>query len=227
MATITYPRRQFEWYDVVELTGPEGRQWMTEYRLYKGIVRDIADSLVANRKGDLAGGTALLERAAYDLDAAGIGDPTIRAVLDRWYFGALGFSQYRRGMYAEADATMAIGQEVVMGALGRWFLVFLADETVDFYMHRARVARCREHWDEMRTFMGIARAMREGTRPYHVLHDGTSIGVAQVRDFFASLEVPEGAKMIAPHLEDAETGWRDWELTAREIVRIPGFVIYQ
>jgi len=200
---------------------------MTEYRRYRGIVRAIADSLLMNRKGDLAAGTALLERAADDVEQAGIDDPTIRAVLDRWYYGALGFSQYRRGLYAQADATMAVGQEVVMGALGHWFLVFLADETVDFYMHRARVARCRERWAQMREFMGIARAMREGTRPYHVLDDGTSIGVAEVRAFFDSLEVPEGAKLIAPHLQDAATGWRDWELTAREIVRVPGFVIYQ
>ncbi len=225
--THVYKRRQFEWYDVVRLTGPEGEAWMDEYQRYRHIPAAIAKALEVNRKGDLAAGTALLEQAWDDLQGAGIDDPTIVAVLERWYYGALGYSQYRRERYEEAEATMCIGQQVVMGALPKWFLVFLADETVDFHMHRARIARNQQRWGVLREHLAIAREMRAGTVPYHVTDDGQVVDVNQVRAFFAALRRPEGVSLIAPHLEDPDFGTRDLDLIEREILRIPGMVIHQ
>lgn len=224
--TITYPRRQFEWHDIVRLCGSEAQDWMTEYTRYRPLTRAIAESLEVNRGGDLAAGTALLERAWEELAALEIGDPSIRAVIERWYFGALGYSLYRRGRYDEADAAMAAGEQRVMGVLRRWFLIFLADEAVDFHMHRARIARNQQRWKAMREHMAIARGMRAGKYPYHVADDGSTVSVADVRAFFDALPVPEGATLIAPHLQDPSHGTRDLDDTAREILRIPGMVIY-
>jgi hypothetical protein len=225
--THVYKRRQFEWYDVVRLCGPEGEAWMDEYQRFRGIPLAIARALEVNRKGDLATGTALLDQAWDDLQAAGIGDPTITAVIERWYYGALGYSQYRLERYEEAEATMCRGQQVVMGALPKWFLVFLADETVDFHMHRARIARNQQRWGALREHLAIARAMRAGTVPYHVTEDGRAVDVDDVRAFFAALPVPEGVTLIAPHLQDPAFGTRDLDLIEREILRIPGMVIHQ
>lgn len=223
--TYVYKRRQFEWFDVVRLCGPEGEEWMDRYQTFRSIPKAIAGALDENRRGDVKKGTALLEQAWDELNGADIGDPTIRAVLERWYYGALGYSQYRRERYEEAEATMCTGQQVVMGALPRWFLVFLADETVDFHMHRARIARNQQRWGAMRDHLAMARAMRAGTVPYHVTDDGRAVGVDDVRAFFSALPVPPGVSLIAPHLQDPDFGTRDLDLIEREILRIPNTVI--
>jgi hypothetical protein len=226
--TATYARRQFEWYDLVELSGEDGCRWMAGYRRYRHLTGAIANSLPAMRKGDFATGERLLASAWDGLCTEEFEDPTMRAVAERWYYGALGYALYRREAFDEADEVMARAHDVVAAALGRWdFLLIMADEAVDLRMHRARIARNRGRWDEMRRHFDAAWAMREGQVPYHVLPDGTRIGAAEVRAFVNRLPVPGGAGLVMPHLQDPAQARRDFERFVRDIVRIPGFVVHQ
>lgn len=228
MAQFTeFQRRKFEWYDIVRLSGDDGCRWMDEYRRHQQVNGRIADSLTVVRKGDVRTGGEMLATAWDELSRAEIGDAATRSVLERWYYGALGYYFYAQASYDEADEAMTRAETVVAGALGRWdFLMFLADEAVDIRMHRARIARNRQQWRLAREHIEVARAMRLGRQPYYVLPNGFTVEAAQIRDFLNALPVP-GGELVAPHLQSEAAALRSLELFEREIYRIPGFVIAQ
>jgi hypothetical protein len=227
MAQFTeFKRRQFEWYDIVRLTGEDGCRWMDRYNRHRELVSMIADSLPLLRRGDIQQGERMLACADEILTDSHFEDPAIRAVAERWFYGALGYCLYVRRDFDAADAAMARAHEAVAGALDHDFLIFLADETVDFRMHRARIARERQRWRELRDHVEVALAMRAGEIPYYTLPTGRTVHIEDVRAFLNGLPVEEGA-LVAPHLQVETESRRNIEVFAREVLRIPGFVIAQ
>jgi hypothetical protein len=227
MAQFTeFKRRRFEWYDIVRLAGEGGCRWMERYNGHRELTRMIADSLPVLRRGDLLAGERMLARAGEILAEAHFDDPSIRVVAERWYYGAVGYCLYVRRDFDAADAAMARAHEVVAGVLDREFLIFLADEAVDFRMHRARIARERQRWRELRDHIEVARCMRLGEIPYYTLPSGRTVQITDVRAFLNRLPVEAGT-LVLPHLQVEAEGRRGLEAFAREVLRIPGFVIAQ
>lgn len=150
----------------------------------------------------------------------------MRAMLERGYLGVLGYRHYARGEHEEADRAMVRAWEVFAAALERCpFLVVLADDAFDLRLHRARVARGRRRWDEMRAHAEAAVAMREGRLPYHVFPDGTAVTVGTLAAFLDALPVPASAQPLRPHLQDEALRRENTERSIRAVYRLPGWVI--
>lgn len=227
MAQFTeFKRRQFEWYDIVRLTGEDGCSWMDRYNRHRELVSLIGDSLPLLRRGDLHQGSQMLARAEEILTDSRFEDSSTRAVVERWYYGALGYCLYVRRDLDAADATMARAHEAVAGAMDHNFLIFLADESVDVRMHRARIAREAQRWRELRDHVEVALAMRAGEIPYYNLPTGRTVHIKDVRAFLNGLPVEDGT-LVAPYLQVETESRRNVEVFAREVLRIPGFVIAQ
>ncbi len=115
---------------------------------------------------------------------------------------------------------------VMATPIARWsFLMSAADEAVEVYFHRARIARNRGQWKEMREHLDTARAMRFGDLPYYVLPDGTQIWISDVKSFFDALPVPDDQHPILPLIQDDARRRTDTDAYIHTIYRLPGFVI--
>jgi hypothetical protein len=217
----------YVWFDLVSLSGGEGVRWCEEYRRYEPVTTQIMESVPMLRRGELAEGGRLLDRAWDALGSLEVPERSVRSVVERWYYGALGMYHYRRADFDEADRVMVRAHDLMAEAIGRRsFLLALADEAVELRLHRARIARNRQRWAEMWEHIEAARAMREGGAPYYVLDDGTPVWLSDVTSFLDSLPVPEEARPIKPHLQDAVQRRQDTERFVRDVLRIPGSVIH-
>ena len=218
---------KYSWEEIVRLSGAEGSRWMDDFDRYAPVTEPIERAVTCLRKhGAFAEAQAALATARRAMAVLNDADGAVRSVLERRYYGALGYYHYCRGDFDEADRVMEQGYGVMVDAIGRRrFLLAMADEAVDLRLHRARIARNRHRWAEMRTHIDTAWAMREGELPYYVLPDGTSICIGHVTEFLDSLPVPEAKRPLVPHLQDAQRRRRDTDRHIREIVRLPGMVI--
>jgi hypothetical protein len=226
MSQTVAPGKQYRWFDYVRLSGTSAACWLDEYRRCQPVVKQILHPLEVLRRGDVDTGCRMIEQAGDALASLAVADPSLRLVMDRWYYGVLGYAHYCRELYDEADLAMAQAQEALAAALEeRNFLLVMADDAFELILHRARIARNRQRWDEMWEHSERALAIREGRQPYFVLRDGTSIWISTIARFFDSLPVPERSQPLVPHVQDVETRRRNTEQSIRGIVRFRGFVI--
>lgn len=221
------PEARYTWEEIVRLSGAEGSRWVDDFGRCAAVTKPLERAVTCLRlRGALAEADAALATAREGIAALEGADGALCAVLQRQYCGALGYYHYWRGEFDEADHVMQQGYGVMVDAIRqRRFLLAMADEAVDLRLHRARIARNRHRWAEMRMHLDAAWAMREGELPYYVLPDGTSIGIVHVTEFLDSLPVPEAMRPLVPRLQDAEHRRRDTDRHIREIVRLPGLVI--
>lgn len=183
------PSTPVTWITYVRLSGEEGRRWADAYAPREPIAALCQRAVEVLRVRGIAEGAALLERARQGLEALPADeDPSVRAVLERWYQGALGYYFYATAAYDQADACMDRAYGAVVDAIGRrrWLLP-LAMECSEFHMHRARVDRKRCRWATMRDHAETAVQMRAGDRPLCTLSDGTDVRLADVQHFYRSL----------------------------------------
>lgn len=216
----------YPWYRLVQMSGDEGTRWLRDYGRANPQVDRIMAAVPLLRRGDQAGGEALLARAWEGMGGLEWEDPSARAVAERWYYGALGYALYCRRAYDEADEVMVRACDAMAHALrDRPFLLAIADEVVELVLHRARIARNRHRWDEMKAHVDTATAMREGTRPYYALDGGRTVWLADVQAFLDALPVPEDDRPVLPHLQRDAERRQDTDRCVRDVLRLPGFVI--
>lgn len=224
--THASPSPRYRWVDLVALSGDVAGEWMEEYRRHAPVAAQAVGSLDPLRRGDLDTGRRMLERTWDDLCSADVSDASVRCVLERWYYGVLGYYHYCRSAFDEADRAMLCAHEVMERAFGeRDFLLALADDAFELRVHRARVARSRCRWDEMREHATAALGMREGRVPYYVLADGRRIWVSTILDFLRSLTITDEVRPAVAHLLDDAERERQTERAIREVYRLSGFVI--
>ncbi|HEX2093809.1 MAG TPA: hypothetical protein VHG28_15510 [Longimicrobiaceae bacterium] len=226
MSKTAAPDKQYHWFDYVRLSGTDGACWLEEYRRWQPVVSQILQPLEFLRRGEVAAGCEMLDRAGDALSSVEIKDLSLRLVMDRWYYGVLGYSYYCRELYDEADRAMVQAQEALATALREHdFLLVMADDAFELNLHRARIARNRQRWGEMWEHCGTALAMREGTLPYYPSRDGSSVWISTIVEFFDSLPVPKQSQPLVPHLQDLDERKRNTERSIRGIVRFRGLVI--
>jgi hypothetical protein len=217
----------YPWYRLVQMCGDEGTRWMRDYVRVNPHTDRIMAAVPVLRRGDLCGGESMLAEAWEGLSAVPWDDPSVQAVAERWYYGALGYAHYCRGDYDEADRVMARACDAMAQALGqKRFLLVIADEVVELVLHRARIARNRHRWDEMREHVEAARGMRDGTRPYYALEDGRSVWLHDVQAFLDELPLPDDARPVRPHLQREAERRQDTERCVRDVLRLPGMIIH-
>ncbi|MBV9110680.1 MAG: hypothetical protein JO306_14815 [Gemmatimonadetes bacterium] len=218
---------RYDWLHFVRRSGPEGTRWAEGYLESKPLEELSTRALHHLRARRFEEGRAPLDELGAALAGGSARDPSVHAVLERWYYGVLGYWFYAQEEFDQADAAMARAHDAVTAALGlRRFLLPLANHCHEFRLHRARIARNRHRWDEMRAHVNDVREMVEGRLPYTVLADGTPVWIADICAFYASLPGAEPAE-IAPvsRLLDDASRLADFEAFVRAMYGVPGFVI--
>ncbi|HEU4558188.1 MAG TPA: hypothetical protein VFS20_10075 [Longimicrobium sp.] len=217
---------RYRWFDMVRMSGAEGRRWVAEYARVQPLVTQVLAPLEVLRKGDLATGGEMLERASEALQGTCFEHASLRAMVERWYLGVEGYAHYTRNEYDQADACMRGAVERLGDALAEHaFLMPMADDAFMLVLQRARIARNRRRWAEMWEHLDTCAALRDDRRPYAALAGGTPLMLSIMVDWFGALPAPAHAQPLVPHLQDAYERRLNTEFTLREVVRLSGFAI--
>ena len=123
---------------------------------------------------------------------------------------------------------MPVGERAALAeAIGaQGCLLPLAFHAHEYPLHRARIARSRQRWQEMRDHVSDVRGMMEGTRPFCTLPDGTPVLLADLQRFYRSLApLSEAEQRACEGVLDDGVRLRGFERFAGELYLLPGFVI--
>lgn len=217
----------FTWLRYVALSGDEGERWVEDFEAFRPLVqvcRECVKELRATFDHRRSGERLQGVRAALDA-LQGTADPSLLSATERWYYGALGFHFYSQRAFDEADDSMRRAHTAVIRTVDRSrCLTGLAYDCFELELHRARIARDRFRWDEMRERAATSAAMRDGTRPLCVLSDGTPIAIADVRRFYRTLPLTdEDREALGRIMDEQSTGAP--ERFVHRMFRLTGFVI--
>jgi hypothetical protein len=220
--------KTFAWLRYVALSGRQGERWSHDYEHVRPLVELCMQSVSDLRRGTPhEAALALLQSARQGLDALDERtDASVRAAADRSYYGALGYYFYTRRAFDEADDSMSRAHHAVVQAVDRrrW-LMGMAYDCYEFKMHRARIARDRCRWREMREHAEASAEMRSGRRPLCLLSDGTPIALGDIRQFYDSLPLSEDDREAVSWIVDEDQGSREAARFVRSMFRLSGFVI--
>lgn len=219
-------REVCDWLHFVRRSGGAGEFWAGEFRAHRGVWEMCDAALQLLRRQRVTEGEVLLGRARARLPAPGDVDLSVRSVLDRGYYGVLGYCFYCRDALDEADALMVRAHSAVAEAIGgRRFLTPLAYHCHEFHLHRARIARNRQRWREMHDHLAEARGMVEGRVPFCTLPDRSTVLLGDLQEFYASLGPLSDAEQHACRpVVDRDLGLRGFDRFASGIYLVPGFV---
>jgi len=179
-----------EWPHFVALSCDEGRRWVKEYRRPEclELTRWIGQALAWLRRGRVDDGCELLVRAEERARALAALSPSLRHVLDRFYYGALAYLHYCLEDFDTAQELLERSDDAVRAAIEeRRFLLPLAVHCHEFCLQHARIARSRRRWQEMREHIARSRAMMQDRLPLCVPRDGAAVYVATVAEFYRSI----------------------------------------
>lgn len=217
----------FDWLHFVIRSGADGERWAERYGQARPLEELTTDALRLLRGRRYDEGYALLERMRGEMDAAHFAELSIRSVVERWYYGVLGYYFYCLGQADPANRAMIQAHQAVTAAIGATrFLLPLANHCHEFRLHRARIARNAARWDEMRTHVQEVRAMMLGAAPFCVLEDGTPVDIRDIRAFHAAIpSLTDAERQALAGLLDDGARLRNFDQFVSGMYRIPGFVI--
>lgn len=217
---------RYPWTWWARRSGDEGRRWCARYAPYRPLADTCQTALELLRRRDASRGLALLAEAADRLNEAAP-EPSIRNVLNRWYFGALAYGRYAEGDFDGADRCMVAAHDAVAAALAECpFLMPLANHAQEFRLHRARIARNRCRWAEMHAHVAHARAMVTGAVELCVLPGGGEVWMGTLKQFFTSLSgvTPDALQSVRGITDDARRLLL-FDQFVQVMYRLEGFVI--
>jgi tetratricopeptide (TPR) repeat protein len=216
------------WLRLVAASCEEGRYWCEQYLQdeHKAIERNALHSLVLLRKGKIEAGCFVLASVESGLRDVQSAPASVLFILQRWYYGILAYAHYCCERFDEALQALDQADSAVSAAIELApFLVTFADHCFEFRLQRARIARNRRRWKEMRRYIEDARKMIEGGLPFCVLSDGRAIYRQTVREFCASLSLSLEARVGPGLTTDVENRLKDFDQIAVGLYAKPGLVI--
>jgi hypothetical protein len=227
MNQVSSAKADSGWLHFVARSGDEGRGWVERYGPARALEELATGALGLLRRKRYDDGYALLERLDEKMRAAPWAEPSMRSVVERWYYGVLGYYFYCLDQFDPAEQAMMQAHEAVTAAVGsRRFLLPLANHCHEFRLHRARIARNRARWDEMRMHVDYVREMIVGGVPFCVLDDGTPVGISAIRAFYDAIpSLTDAERGSLKRLLDDTARLRAFEHFVSAMYRLPGFVI--
>jgi hypothetical protein len=218
----------FPWFRYIRLSGPEGEGWVREYDRSSEPAMIAQRSIGVVRRSDFAEGEAMLGRARAEIESLPPGtQPSVRHILERWYYSALAFYFYAREAYEDADALMVeAGRRMTLAIERSRCLLPLAMDCYEIQLQRARAAReCRD-WDRMWDRAEAAASMRAGRVPFCTLSDGTSIALRDIQRYCRSisLDSEEDRQTLESIVDEAESRVHA-ERVVRLVLKFPGMIV--
>ncbi|HEV7507443.1 MAG TPA: hypothetical protein VGS07_21340 [Thermoanaerobaculia bacterium] len=218
-----------DWVDLVALAGNDGRRWAEEYRqpACSQFLEMINRSLQLLRSRHLDSGIDLLASAHLLLLSMRDASAGLVYALERWRHSVTAYYYYCIDDLENAEDCLMKAQTAIQAAIEtQTFLLWLAEHTCDFQLQRARIARNRRHWHEMRRHIQACRDMMKNRLPLCTLSDGTPIYIAAIDHFFRALPLTtEREKLALARLLDPCERHRQCQVTVDAIYALPGFVI--
>ncbi|HET7460457.1 MAG TPA: hypothetical protein VFJ82_04380 [Longimicrobium sp.] len=221
------PDDRHPWSYWVRRSGDEGGRWLERYGRHRAVAELCDRALGLLRAREAGPGMALLATAGERLRDAPM-EPSIRHVMNRWYFGTLAYGCYAEGDHDRADRCMAAAHDAVAAAVGECpFLLALAHHAQEFRLHRARIARNRCRWAQMHAHVAHARAMTLGTVELCRLPTGGEVWIHTLRDFYARIPdiTADELRSVRGIVDDA-LRMRLFDEFVQGLYRLPGFVIH-
>ncbi|MCU1255626.1 MAG: hypothetical protein JWM83_1925 [Candidatus Angelobacter sp.] len=220
--------RRCDWLHFTGRSGESGRDWAAAYARYGADLRNKAyHALSLLRRGELEPGKELLDKCAAELNSTPVISGSVRAVLERWYYGTAGYYHYCIGDFQRAHDCMQKASDAVADAISQEaFLVMLSVDCQEFCLHHARIARNQRHWDEMWQHIERGRKMLRDEVPLCNTGNGSGIYVSTVRDFIQSFQPlqPEEQRDVRWLLEDQERE-RSFDKFVRGMLQVPNLGI--
>lgn len=220
---------RYPWDHFVAASGEAGRWWAGAYRgAEAAAVRALArEALQLLLRRDVDAGRERLDRLAARLDTTEWAAPSVRDVLERWYYGARAYLGYCVADFDLAERDLAAAERALVRAIDRdRFLLPVAQECPDFPHQRIRIARNRRRWEEMRRQIGIERDMMADRLPLCVLGDGQRVHYATIAELYRSLPgLDEDERAFARAFLDPELRLAAFERNARSLYALSGLVI--
>jgi hypothetical protein len=152
----------------------------------------ILKGFEALRSHDLASGAALLDEAERDLRSEDAGPSSVLHYVERYRLTALAYLQYLNGDLEAARLSLAQGYEKVRYLITfNRFLIPVAAECTDFIISNARIARRERRWRDAERQIELFRDIYLDRRPFCTLHSGEPVGRAEIRKFYAEMQLSE------------------------------------
>jgi hypothetical protein len=218
--------RRCDWLHFTARSGQEGETWAAGYRCHLDLVGLSQKALKLMRTGQMDAGYEVLQQFGSGLEA--LNSPaSMRAVMQRWFYGASGYYFYCVGRFDRAHEDMQKANDAVVEAVTHArFLIMLAADCQEFCLHHARIARNQRNWPVMQEHIGRAGRMIEGCLPLCQTAQGNSIYVSTLAAFVQSLGTLSVEEVEATRwLVDEGEKERLFDHFVRGMLRLPGFAI--
>ncbi|HEV7507438.1 MAG TPA: hypothetical protein VGS07_21315 [Thermoanaerobaculia bacterium] len=217
------------WFSFVSAWSEDARRWVLDYRHSEcwELMMDTFRSLELLRERRTDEGLAVLEEVHVRIGKSPSLRPSLRCVVQRYYHPVLAYAHYCREELDLAEQCLGRAQDSVAAAIGlERFLLPLADICLDFGYQRARIARSRRRWREVRGRLDDVGAMLEGRAPFCRLPaDGTGIMLDDLLAFYAAIPLDQEERASLADLLDPEVRSSTFQRTCAGIFALPDFVI--
>lgn len=220
---------KFRWWEMVAQGDAEARRWV---EVYAPLAREIGDQLMQAvsrlRAGKPEEGRALLEQADRLRLSLLPDEPSMFAVMSRFYFGSYAFFLFLAGEPERADIAMREARAAIAKAIEiDRFLYPFAMVSLDIPLKLATIARQQRRWLALQEHLLEYRDMGTSRQPLCVLSDGTAIRCSDVLRDLAALPLSDERRSDLRVLLQEDL-WH-WEVQ-RRVARYyapPGWLIPQ
>ena len=184
-------KREFLWWHWVARGSKIGSLWVKNFRQmpYLEITDLIDGSLRKLRNFELDQAKNMLSAAQSAINT--IEDEDFLYVIQRFNKGVNSYYYYLIGDLSYSKKLLVQAHDAVCQALssGRWHLMPLADQCLDFRHQRIRVARREHDWKEMARQISTISRIEDCKEPFCVLTDGTTLDISDLRNFYSSISL--------------------------------------
>lgn len=228
LVTQTELEGRFGLFHFVSRSCAEGLQWIRDcpWSAYGELAEQLDQSMASLRGHQLAAGMSLLSQVDHRLAFLRGLSAVLCRMLERSYFGTLAYYHYCLGDLDRAEEELIQAHDAVAAAIDlQPLLVPFAAHCTDIRLQRARVARNREHWYEMRRHVEAARAMMTDQAPFCVLADGSPITLSTIQRFYQSIALSDEERGALSYILDDAVRLERFEYSAERIYALPGMPI--
>jgi hypothetical protein len=228
LETQTELEGRFSLFHFVSRSCSQGLEWVRDcpWTDYGELAQRIDQSMVSLRGRQLSAGFTLLEQVDGRLALLRGISAVLCRMLERSYHGTVAYYHYCVDNFDAAEDALLRAQDAVVASIDlQPLLVPFAAHCTDLRLQRARIARNRERWYEMRQHVETARAMMEDQTPFCVLMDGTPIKLSTIKRFYQNISLSDEERGALSYILDDEVRLERFEYSAERIYALPGIAI--
>ena len=217
------------WWELLTEGDAKARRWVESYApLTDEIVRHLVEAVSRMRAGKPEEGYTLLEQGDRLRRSLLPNEPSMFAVMSRFYFSSYAYFLFLAGEAERAERAMEESRSAITQAIEiDRFLYPFAMGSLDVPLKLATIACQQRRWEAMQGHLLEYREMGTSRKPLCVLSDGTEIRCADViRDFAALPLSDERRSELRVLLEENLWHWEIQRLVAR-CYALPGQLIPQ